>query len=197
MNKSKRLALWACIALMVIGVSILRAGTTSKTKGGSQGYPANAKGKVYLLERTLDFSSSSDTGTAAEIYQLITVPAGTWVSHVGYQLITNRNNYAGSSNATCTIDIGDGSDADGYIDGANVITGQTLYADSGLVAYTLTNLLEHGTMATITVGRASGAYGMGKIYTASDTIDMTLNNAEAELKIRFTALCHPIGEGEL
>jgi len=113
--------------LVLMAVTVI-ADTEDKTVGGTIGYPSRGAGQTILLERTLDFSSSSHTGTAENVYQMFNVPAGTFIVAVGYE-IEDNGNYTGED-STLTIDIGDGDDTDGWIDGANCLTGQTAVAMS-------------------------------------------------------------------
>jgi hypothetical protein len=130
--KNARYVLRAAMVTFGIGLFVTDglAVTVDKTAGGASGYPAHMMGKVALLERTIDFSNTTSlTGTSANVYQMIRVPAGTWVISVGYELETNSGGYQGE-NGTCTIDVGDGDDTDGYFDNANVMTGQVATAIS-------------------------------------------------------------------
>jgi len=105
------------VAVLMVASAV--GGTTDKTLGSAGGYAQNYGG--IMLERTLDFSSTAHTGTAAEVYQMLHIPAGTMILGVGYEVHTGES-------GTCTIDVGDGNDADGWFDGANVETGQTATA---------------------------------------------------------------------
>lgn len=113
------------VLVVLVGAGI--AGTQDKTIGGTSGYPGNVKGNVFLFERTIDFSLAANTGTSNDLYQLLNIPANSFVLKVGYMLEENADGYTGE-NGTCTIDVGDGDDADGYFDGSNVETGQTASA---------------------------------------------------------------------
>jgi len=75
---------------------------------------------------------------------------------VFYQVLT--------ADATQTLNIGDGSDVDGFVAAADVATvGNT--------------------------GMGAGAYSAGKFYTAADTIDLEVPTSKAldTLKIRVSA----------
>lgn len=185
------------VALVALCGFVL-ADTQDKTLGSAYGYPT--KGGVVLFERTLDFSTSTHTGTASDVYQLFNVPAGSYVLGVGYEVEDGESSgtYLGED-GTCTIDIGDGSDTDGWIDGANVQTGQTATAyvywpSAGNI--TLTNVPTAAVTNTYQVisleTGVNGAYTIvGKLYQASDTIDLKLNNAADKLKITTRAAVIP------
>jgi len=112
----------ASVALLVLAVAVgVQATTRDLTVGGTVGYAEKFAGKTFLIEKTVVFSGSSVTGTAADVYQLFNVPAGTFVLAVGYEVDTGED-------GTCTMDIGDGDDTDGYFDGANIETGATATA---------------------------------------------------------------------
>jgi hypothetical protein len=160
------LVLIAGLALLVAGV---RAANQDHTVGGTVGYPHTASGGTYLMSRTLDFSSSSTTGTSGDVYLLLNIPSNTYVKAVGYGWTTGED-------STLTVDIGDGADPDGWVDGANVLTGQVESAISGITfLHVNTNTL---------VG-----YSNGKLYTANDTLDLKLNNNADALKITVKAWC--------
>jgi len=225
------------IAVFALLVSTGFAGTQDKTLGGTQGYSGDAG--VVMIERTLNFSTATDAGTNGDTFQLFNIPAGTFVYNVGYEILDNGT-YSGED-GTLTIDIGDGSDPDGYIDGANCSTGQTAVGfsyitldvtsasvvtgvtdqasafgtalvpttvvytnavyDSGAttgnittVSYTLTTVdaLTNTVAGSITAYPSTTAekpYAGGKLYTATDTLDLLLNNAADQLKIRIFAIC--------
>lgn len=124
---------------------------------GTAAYRADGLTKVTRMEVDLDFtaiaaarSAASATALASgDILQVLPVPAKTLVLHVGVEVETG-----GTSGLT--LDIGDGADADGYLDG--------VAADAaGSFASTLT--LSSGAI----VGLSAGKY-----YTAADTIDLVL-----------------------
>lgn len=169
-------AVIAVIAILAAG-SVLAA-IQYKTLGGTAGYPANMVGKVVLLERTIDFSDSSHTGTAADVYQMLTIPAGSLVVAVGYE-IEDNGTYTGED-GTCTIDIGDGSDPNGYFDGANVETSQTAYASTALglgsAAYTvLTGQTYYAISHTAVTGGTYYAVTVSTVCTNVDVTTLTTN----------------------
>jgi hypothetical protein len=129
---------------------------------GSAGFRADGLTKVTRMEVVLDFAkiaaARSAAGAAAlasgDVLEVIPVPAKSLVMRVGYDVTT-------AEGATATFDLGDGSDADGYLNDVDLNS-----VASGVMALALTE----GTPNTI------AGYSNGKYYSAADTIDVTLNN---------------------
>ncbi len=96
--------------------------------------------------------------TSADILEVIKVPAQTLVTHVALEVTT-------AEGGTLTVDVGDGDNPDGYIDGVNA----------------------NATAAYLTVA-GTDAYEAGKFYTAADTIDIVLNNAADAAVMTLTAV---------
>ena len=96
--------------------------------------------------------------TSADILEVIQVPAQTLVTHVALEVTT-------AEGGTLTVDVGDGDNPDGYIDGVNA----------------------NATAAYLTVA-GTDAYEAGKFYTAADTIDIVLNNAADAAVMKLTAV---------
>jgi len=96
--------------------------------------------------------------TSADILEVIKVPAQTLVTHVALEVTT-------AEGGTLTVDVGDGDNPDGYIDGVNA----------------------NATAAYLTVA-GTDAYEAGKFYTAADTIDIVLNNAADAAVMKLTAV---------
>lgn len=123
-------------------------------------------GKITLLERTMDFAEIAAyragaglTALAAnDVYEAISLNAKTLVLHVGIDVI-------GAGTASLTLDVGDGTDPDGYLDG---------------VSGTAVGSFQSGNNLTLTAGTPNAitgtpyAYALGKYYTAADTIDLKL-----------------------
>jgi hypothetical protein len=129
---------------------------------GSAGFRADGLTKVTRMEVVLDFAkiaaARSAAGAAAlasgDVLEVIPVPAKSLVMRVGYDVTT-------AEGATATFDLGDGSDADGFLNDVDLNA-----VGSGVMALALTE----GTPNTI------AGYSNGKYYSAADTIDVTLNN---------------------
>ena len=128
---------------------------------GSAAYPADSLNKTVRVELTLDFpkiiaarSAAGATALAAsDVMEIIPIPAGTIVSNVGMVVTT-------AAGVTSTISIGDGSAAAGYL----AATSANSAATSGGVP-----VLASGAFAPTLSG--------GKVYSAADTIDITLGTA--------------------
>ena len=96
--------------------------------------------------------------TSADILEVIRIPANTYVTSVALNVTT-------AEGGTLTVDVGDGVNPDGYLDGVNA----------------------NATAAYLTVA-GTDAYESGKYYTAADTIDIVLNNAADAAVMTLTAV---------
>jgi hypothetical protein len=97
--------------------------------------------------------------TAGDVLEVIRVPANTLVTHVALNVTT-------AEGGTLTIDVGDGTDPDGYIDGVNANTAAAYINDAG----------------------GAAALAHGKFYTAADTIDVTTVNAADTAVMTLTVM---------
>ena len=95
---------------------------------------------------------------AADVLEVIRIPAQTLVTNVALEVTT-------AEGGTLTIDVGDGDNPDGYLDGVN----------------------GNATAAYLTVA-GTDAFEAGKYYTAADTIDIVLNNAADAAVMKLTAV---------
>lgn len=128
---------------------------------GTAAYPANDLNKTVRMEMVLDFPKIIAARTAAgatalaasDVMEIIPIPAGTIVSNVGMVVTT-------AAGVTSTISIGDGGAAAGYLAATSVNATGT----SGGVP-----VLSSGAFAPTLSG--------GKLYSAADTIDITLGTA--------------------
>lgn len=113
---------------------------------------------VSSITVDLDFAAITTARAAAgltalaatDVLEVVKIPANTLVLSVALNVTT-------AEGGTLTIDVGDGSDPDGYLDGVNANTA---------AAYT----------TNAAAGTPTG-YAGGKYYTAEDTIDVTTVNA--------------------
>ena len=133
---------------------------------GSAAYPAVGLGKITKMEVELNWATISAARTAAGATAIgagdglpaLSIPAKSLVLAVGVDVTT-------AEGGTLTIDVGDGSDADGWLDGKDA---------NAVASYASGIALAEGTPNTL-VG-----YGGGKYYSAADTIDViTVNAADA------------------
>lgn len=128
---------------------------------GSAALPADALDKCHRVEITLDFpkiiaaraAAGATALAASDVLEVIPVPAGTIVSNVGMQVTT-------AAGVTSTIAIGDGTAAAGYL----AATSANATGWSGGVP-----VLSSGAFAPTLSG--------GKLYSAADTIDITIGTA--------------------
>jgi len=143
-------------------------------RGNVAGFPAKGHEKVSMLEVTLDWAAIAAARVAAgqtavgagDGVAALRIPAKTLVLHVGLDVTT-------AEGGTLTVDVGDGDDPDGFLDGVNANT---------LASYASTLLLTEGA-PNITTG-----YSEGKYYSAADTIDLITVNAADAAVMRLWAL---------
>lgn len=141
---------------------------------GSAAFHAAGLTKVNRVEVELDFAAIAAARSAAgataltsgDVLEALPLPAKSLVLAVGLDVTT-------AEGGTLTVDVGDGTTADGYLDGVNANT---------VASYASALALAEGTPNTI-VG-----YGAGKYYAAADTIDVKLVNAADAAVMRLWAL---------
>lgn len=143
-------------------------GATVTASGGSNaaGFPA-----VTVIENIFD--AGRRNLAAADVVEVLSIPAKTKVLDLFYEVLT--------ADATQTINVGDGDDADGFFAAADIGTAGNKAA--------LSLALTTGTPNTVT------GYSGGKFYSAADTIDITVPSGKAldTLKIRFCAVVAQFG----
>lgn len=126
----------------------LTAGSSLTTYPGRAGLPA------ALLGNTLN-TAVANQGAAA-VAQLIDVEAGMFVMLVSVKVVT-------AEGGTLTVDVGDGSVTNRYIDGENGnAAADTIYTSQNMTA--------------------------GTVYSAADTIDIISNDAADAAVLRLRAL---------
>ena len=125
--------------------------------GGTAGHPSN--GRIpYLVENTIDLAQvRSDTGPDQnDVLQCIDIPAETLVMAGDIEVLT-------AASSSVTMDLGDGTTADIFVDGKDNSTGFSAV---------------HGDVVSI-----------GKIYGSADTLDVTILGAASSAgKIRVFAV---------
>ena len=134
--------------------------------GTGAAHVAKGINKVSTISVDLNFATITTERAAAgltaltsgDILEVIRVPANTLVTNVALNVTT-------AEGGTLTVDVGDGSNDDGYIDGVNA----------------------NATAAYITVA-GTDAYEQGRFYTAADNIDVKLNNAADAAVMTLTAV---------
>lgn len=130
---------------------------------GSAALPADALNKCHRVEVVLDFpkiiaarlAAGATALAASDVLEVIPVPAGTIVSNVGMEVTT-------AAGVTSTLSIGDGAAAAGYL----AATTANSVAWSGGVP-----------IVTGTPGAFAPTLSGGKLYSAADTIDVTIGTA--------------------
>jgi hypothetical protein len=172
----KKFIMSLCVLALVAAVSMAAPVSQIPTGTGTSGpLPAKFAGQMYRLQ--YDFDATS-TALTADTNTCIQIPSNTRVLGVGYFVDTVEDG------GTATMTIGDGTDADGWIASVSVTNGCTKSAFSTpVVTSTWAGV---GTNATITI---TPAYGLGKVYTAADTIDVVFAAACDKLKMSVYAVC--------
>lgn len=139
--------------------------TYTLAKGSATGgYPA-LTGGIYKVQFELDVAAEIAAGNITtqiaqnDVIEAIRVPANTLVVAVGYQVTT-----ALTASGTTTMEVGDGTDTDGYIAAASVMSASTTQVNSAIAAITVAS--------PSTLPNSSEAYTFGKFYSAADTIDL-------------------------
>ena len=135
--------------------------------GTGAAHSAKGINKVSTISVELDFAAITTARAAAgltalaatDVLEVIRVPANTLVTHVALNVTT-------AEGGTLTLDVGDGTDPDGFHDGVN---------GNAVAAY---------------INDAGGAEALahGKFYTAADTIDVTTVNAADTAVMTLTAV---------
>ena len=136
------------------------------TKGGVSGLPAVDAGGVFVREYELDCSKRNLA--SADIAQLISVPANTFVQAVMWQVKT-------AEGAAATATLGDGDDVDGF----NIGRGATI------------DLNALGGNSSGPIGTSAG-YTDGKYYPTADTIDLVAGAALDAVVIKVKAIMVPM-----
>ncbi len=134
--------------------------------GTGAAHVAKGINKVSTISVDLNFATITTERAAAsltalaggDVLEVIRVPANTLVTNVALNVTT-------AEGGTLTIDVGDGDNPDGYLDGVN----------------------GNATAAYLTVA-GTDAFEAGKFYTAADTIDVKINNAADAAVMTLTAV---------
>jgi hypothetical protein len=145
----------------------LRTGTA-----GNSGFDMTAMSRLFVLEKTIDFTETATAAAvAADVLQLLDIPAMTAVLAV-YAHVETAMGTAG------TMEIGDGSDADGFIDSLDLNTVAVAKHDGPYLIFT-----DSDVTGNIPVPG-------GKVYTAAGVLQGTLGGTLADLgKVHFYVLC--------
>lgn len=115
--------------------------------------------RMYVLERTLDFGATPYN--AADVLQVFAIPAETLVLGVYYKVLT-------AEGAAGTVDIGDDGSANRFGNNVNL------------------NSTSTNTWSALTEGTPNV---LGNLYTAANTIDLTLDHTLDAAKIKLRCIC--------
>lgn len=126
----------------------------------------NYAGSPVQTVLTNIFDASKRNLAAADVAEVVDIPAGTHVQQVLIEVLT-------VDNAGHKVLVGDGADPNGYVT-----------ATEGAID-ALATLRGNGAYVDAT------AAGVGKFYAAADTIDITANTGDAldTLKLRIIVVC--------
>lgn len=143
---------------------------------GSGAPSALTTGKTFSIYRDVDFTTA--TYLTGDVLNVINVPAKSYVSVVGFEVLT-------AEGAVFTASIGDSVNATGYVSSVN---GNAIGSGtSGPFAGTVNAASTSTTEPLVTTG-----FSGGKFYPAADTIKVTLNNSPVKAKIRVFCILHQI-----
>jgi len=138
--------------------------TTRKVGTGVRGMPTR---QMDYWETTIDCATTNIT--SADVVQLFSVPANTFIHQVGMVVDT-------AEGGTLTIDVGiTGGDTDGFLDGVN-----------GNAAA--------GTGVSTAASGGSSGYQNGYYSVAADTVDAIWNNDADAAILRFWMLTSDVSD---
>lgn len=139
------------------------------TVGGTTGVSETAARKQIVFVNTVDFSIAANNVVAANIGQLINIPAKFWMHTFGIRLDVVEG-------GTATAVFGDGADPNGWLATAVDLNGTAGdYFQSGKV------------LAEAAPNTFLDAYHPGKYYATADTIDIDPANDLNAAKITVWA----------
>lgn len=136
------------------------------TVGGTLGATVAGLNKHFVIKNTVDFSIAANALGAAEVGEVLNIPAGFFVLKAGHVVHTPEGAAAAGT-------LGDGSDVDGYLTNSNL---------NAAAAQMSSLALTEGTPNTV------AGYSGGKYYAAADTIDYVATNAVDAAKVTFFAI---------
>lgn len=151
------------------------ADTVDLTKGAAgAAYPASDLPKVFIIENIIDFAATNRTAT--DILQVLNIKAKSYVMLAGIDVLTVED-------STLTLDLGDGDNADGFLNGIDAEAAIAIFDSSQ--AYTVSTTNANAVLEDSET--LYGAFG-GKMYGADDTIDVIVNDNSDTGKIRIFAV---------
>jgi hypothetical protein len=140
--------------------------TKNLSVGGTQGASIAGLNKVFVLHNVIDFSVPANQLAAADVAQVLNIPAGFHVLKAGHKVITAEGGTAAGT-------LGDGAAAGGYVSASNLNSVATQVSALALT---------EGVPNTVT------GYSNGKFYAAADTIDYVATNALDAAVVDFFAV---------
>lgn len=152
------------------------AATNAYSAGTDPRLSGNPQARSVLTCENVLACATTNQG-AGDTAQMLVMAAGFLAIFASMQVLT-------AEGGTLTVDVGDGTDPDAFLDGVdgNAVAG-TRYCSN--VAYT--DATDAGNVESATPTQLFSIPG-GKFYSAADTIDGLINNAADAAKLRFTAL---------
>ena len=147
---------------------------------GDAGFHVAGLNKISRVEVVLDFAkitaaraaASATALTSGDVIEAIPLPAKSLVLRVGLDVTT-------AEGGTLTIDVGDGTDPDGFLDGVDA---------NAVASYTSGNNVTLTAASPNAITGTPYAYGLGKYYSAADTLDLKIVNAADVAVMRLWAL---------
>lgn len=131
---------------------------------GDNGAISEIMGKgIFRMYKTFDLAKLAtllNDGTAftsSDVLEAFQVPANTLV--LGVHCKVHK-----AEGAACTIDVGDGADPNGFLNAVNINSTSTSVFTGHALGYGTDN-------------------GMGRLYTAADTIDITCGSANTDTAV--------------
>ncbi len=145
-------------------------GTKDLTIGGTTLVSDHNKPTFVMLQRAYDFGVAGNTVSAADVLQMIDVPAGFMA--LGVLLETQTVEWG----TTTPCQVGDGADTDGWIASVNCNLNSTS-TDVSALEFTVS---PEGTVTQVNVYAGNG----GKFYPVADTVDVIPQIALDTAKVR-------------
>ena len=167
--RPSKMALAASLAAALAGGLATTYNYKGGVSAGSAAGLAYAPGAVNVQQIKLDFSDIATDRSAAgqaalaaaDVLELFTVKAGTWVPAAFIQATT-------AEGAAATVQLGDGADPNGFIDSSSINT--------------------TGWYSSLVTTAYSVAVGGGKLYTADDTVDLTLDHNSIDTAVIYVTI---------
>ncbi len=162
----KRLFIAGVLAVFIAltGGTAVQAATIDDFVTGNAVYAPDSDNAVFVIANKLDFGDIDDYTnggvTSADVVQMLDIPAGMIVNAMGLRV----NTAAGSGVTGVSVNIGDGSDTNGWI---------TAW-DLGASASGVSSTYEEGV-----AGEYHTLYG-GNYYSSADTIDLVVPTLSGE-----------------